>query len=344
MGRPLYSTQVADDNASDQENQQPLPIPPPLARRLSSPPPEYTSRSPSPASSTLDLSTVGVEDSHLVDHSRHPDVNQLLRALLTNPTPVVNATERGLQYFLREYRCLYNEQRELDALEGNLVDAADIAEDALDALHEAFGEGEEQRQISDYDIAERQARALENVGHHAHELRRLARHSLNTTRRLSRTTRTWRNFLIQTFELPAFRARMAPLASVINDAAPPPGELPAAARRVPGEARRQGTYLPLFHTRVSAGSRRPRDPSPDERNVRARRDISPAPMDASPARPESPPSLHPIGRSCLVCGSPDHEYLRCRDWRCVWCRATAPGHHPWECPLRPEDMDERFTS
>ncbi|KAH9894234.1 hypothetical protein C8Q73DRAFT_790796 [Cubamyces lactineus] len=253
----------------DQENQQPLPIPPPLARRLSSPPPEYTSRSPSPASSTSDLSTVGVEDSHLVDHSRHPDVNQLLRALLTNPTPVVNATERGLQYFLREYRCLYNEQRELDALEGNLVDAADIAEDALDALHEAFGEEEEQRQVSDYDIAERQARALENVGHHAHELRRLARHSLNTTRRLARTTRTWRNFLIQTFELPAFRARMAPLASVINDAAPPPGELPAAARRVPGEARRQGTYLPLFHTRVSAGSRRPRDPSPDERNVQA---------------------------------------------------------------------------
>ena len=127
MGRPLYSTQVADDNASDQENQQPLPIPPPLARRLSSPPPEYTSRSPSPASSTSDLSMVGVEDSHLVDHSRHPDVNQLLRALLTNPIPVVNATERGLQYLLREYRCLYNEQRELDALEGNLVDAAVLA-------------------------------------------------------------------------------------------------------------------------------------------------------------------------------------------------------------------------
>ena len=268
MGPPLYGTRVANDNVSDQENQEPIPIPPPLAERLASPPPSYTSRESSPASSVSDLSTVVAEDSHLVDYSEHPDVNQLIRALLTNPNPVTRDAERGLQYFFREYRSLYNEQRELDAIEGNLEDALETVEDVLDIIAGSLGENGHQGIFDDSTVAGRRARALSEAGDHVMIVRTATEHAQGAVRRLSRTVRQWRNFLIATFELPDFRRRIAPLAETIDNAAPPPGELPAAARRVPGESRRRGTYLPLFHTRVSAGSRRPREPSPEERNVR----------------------------------------------------------------------------
>ncbi|KAJ8455588.1 hypothetical protein ONZ51_g12390 [Trametes cubensis] len=207
MGPPLYSARVANDNDSDQENQEPIPIPPPLAERLASSPPNYTSREPSPASSVSDLSTVVAEDSHLVDYSEHPDVNQLIRALLTNPNPVTRDAERGLQYFFREYRSLYNEQRELDAIEGNLEDALETVEDALDIIAGSL------------------------AGDHVMIVRTATEHAQGAVQRLSRTVRQWRNFLIATFELPDFRRRIAPLAETIDNAAPPPGELPAAAQR-----------------------------------------------------------------------------------------------------------------
>ncbi|KAJ8455625.1 hypothetical protein ONZ51_g12383 [Trametes cubensis] len=166
MGPPLYGTRVASDNDSDQENQEPIPIPPPLAERLASPPPNYTSREPSPASSVSDLSTVVAEDSHLVDYSEHPDVNQLIRALLTNPNPVTRDAERGLQYFFREYCSLYNEQRELDAIEGNLEDALETVEDVLDIIAGSLGENGHQGIFDDSTVAGRRARALSEAGDH----------------------------------------------------------------------------------------------------------------------------------------------------------------------------------
>ncbi|KAI9066212.1 hypothetical protein FKP32DRAFT_1673965 [Trametes sanguinea] len=282
MGRPLYRLRLPLDEDEERENQAPPPYVPPR------PPTPYVergrsvSRSPTPSSRASSLSAVAPGDRELIDRSDNPAIASLTSALLTNPRPVIEAApERSpAQHLLVQYRHAYLQHRELVSIRRSLADAEVGMNEtrsqldlAFEVLHNQSEELLEQSQIlrDQAHILHEEAMRIYEAGRSAEVARSITERQRAHVTRLANRTRNHRQGIISVFNYPIFQSHIIPaLEPVIRDSMAPLSELPAAARRIPGEERVSGLYRPRDHEHIRAGARRRREPEAEERRTRRR--------------------------------------------------------------------------
>ncbi|KAI0361375.1 hypothetical protein OH77DRAFT_421660 [Trametes cingulata] len=144
---------------------------------------------------------------------------------------------------------------------------------AFEVLHNQSEELLEQSRIlrDQAHVLHEEATRIYEAGRNAEVARGITRRQHATIDRLANQTWNRRQGIMTAFNYPEFQSRIIPaLNPIIRDSMAPLSELPAAARRIPGEERVSGLYRPRGHEHIRVGARRRREPEAEERRTRRR--------------------------------------------------------------------------